>query len=137
MTQQQIKLQQFGETATRAEAGNYEIIIDRPPEKGGSGKGPMGGQVLLMGVGGCFASTLFAAAKERKIKVTGLKINLSSELSTSTPARFSKINIEVTGGEFSEPESINKLIDIAQKGCISINTVKQGLEVLVENGLKG
>ena len=137
MAQLQIKLQQIGETATRAEAGNYEIIIDRPPEKGGSGKGPMGGQVLLMGVGGCFASTLFAAAKERKIKVTGLKIKLSSELSTSTPARFSKINIEVTGGEFSDPDGINKLINIAQKGCISINTVKQGLEVFVKNGLKG
>ena len=137
MAQLQINLQQVGETATSAEAGNYEIVIDRPPEKGGSGEGPMGGQVLLMGVGGCFASTLFAAAKERKIKVTGLKIKLSSELSNSTPARFSKINIEVTGGEFSEPESVNKLINIAQKGCISINTVKQGLEVFVENGLKG
>ncbi len=136
MGQLDIKLQQVGETATRAEAGNYEITIDRPPEKGGSGQGPMGGQVLLMGVGGCFASTLFAAAKERKITVTGLKIKLSSELSTSTPARFSKINIEVIGGEFSEPESVNKLINIAQKGCISINTVKQGLEVLVGNGLK-
>jgi len=42
----------------------------------------------------------------------------------------------VIGGEFSEPESVNKLINIAQKGCISINTVKQGLEVLVGNGLK-
>ena len=137
MAQQQIMLQQVSETATRAEAGNYEIIIDRPPEKGGSGKGPMGGQVLLMGVGGCFASTLFAAAKERNIKVAGLKINLSSELSTTTPTRFSKITIEVTAGEFSEPASINKLISIAKKGCISINTVKQGLEVLVENGING
>ncbi len=135
MAQVQIQLQQVGDTATKAEAGNYEIIIDRPPEKGGGGKGPMGGQVLLMGVGGCFASTLYAAAKERNIIVTGLKIKLSSELSDSAPARFSKINIEVTGGEFSEPKSINKLIDIAQKGCISINTIKQGMEVLVENGL--
>jgi hypothetical protein len=51
MAQVQIQLQQVGDTATKAEAGNYEIIIDRPPEKGGGGKGPMGGQVLLMALG--------------------------------------------------------------------------------------
>ena len=35
--------------------------MDRPGPKGGQDKGPMGGEALLMGLGGCFMSNLLAA----------------------------------------------------------------------------
>ena len=39
--------------------------MDRPEAKGGQNKGPMGGEAMLMGLGGCFMSNPLAAAVAR------------------------------------------------------------------------
>lgn len=124
-----VAFKQITDTATLAKVGDYELTIDRPPAKGGGGAGPMGGQALLTGVGGCFASTLFGAAQARGWTISGLELLLSAQLSESAPKRFASIQLEVVAGTCSEPGEFAKLVRIAEKGCISINTVKQGLAV--------
>ena len=127
-----IDFNQIGDTVTLAKAGKYEIIIDRPVEKGGSGAGTMGGQTLLMGIGGCFCSTLYGAAQARNLSVKDLKLKLSATLSDSPPSRFTNILIEVLDGSCSEEGEFDKLVKIAEKGCISVNTIKTGLELTVK-----
>ena len=127
-----IAFKQITGTATLAQIGEYELTIDRPPSKGGGGAGPMGGQALLAGVGGCFASTLFGAAQARDLTITGLELNLSARLSETVPKRFESIRLDIVGGTCSDPGAFEKLIRIAEKGCISINTIKQGLSLSVE-----
>ncbi len=127
-----ITFKQITDTATIAQVGDYQLTIDRPPAKGGGGAGPMGGQALLAGVGGCFASTLFGAAQARDLTITGLELNLSARLSETIPKRFESIQLDVVGGVCSDPEAFGKLVRIAEKGCISINTIKQGLSLNVQ-----
>ncbi len=62
-----VNVDQLDHTASQGAARNHTLIMDRPEAKGGQNLGPMGGEALLMGLGGCFLSNLFAAAIARKI----------------------------------------------------------------------
>ena len=53
---------QLDHSASQGQARDHALIMDRPEAKGGQNKGPMGGEALLLGLGGCFMSNLLAAA---------------------------------------------------------------------------
>ena len=129
MSSTQINLVQNGETSVKAEIGNVEILVDRPVEKGGSGAGLMGGQYLLIGVGGCFCSTFFAAAQAREIQVQGLKVQVSAILSEDLPKRFTELTISASCEHCSAPEEFEKLLKISENACISMNTIKNGVQL--------
>jgi len=122
-----IKLAQNSPSAVQSTVNDLQITVDRPVEKGGGGQGLMGGQYMLVGIGGCFCSTLLAAAKSRAIEVAGLVIEISATLSEEGAPSFTAIHIEVSCEMPEDPGELAKLIAIAEKGCISINTVKNGV----------
>lgn len=115
----------------KLEHDQFSIIIDRPKEKGGGGEGLMGGQYLLMGVGGCFCSNLFAAAQARSIEVEGVKVKITGNISDDAPKRFTSIELAVSYASCSNEDEFPKLIRIAEKGCLSVNTLLNGAEVKV------
>ena len=131
-----VQLKQKGDTSSLLSLGEHQIIIDRPVEKDGHGEGPMGGQVLLMSVAGCFASTLYAAAKARGLRIEGLEIIVKGQLSEGPPKRFESLTLEVTGGSCGDPTMFSKLLKIAEKGCIAVNTVKNGLNFEITESYK-
>ena len=126
-----VQLKQNGETSSLLTFGEHNIVIDRPVEKGGHGEGPMGGQVLLMSVAGCFSSTLYAAAHARNLKIEGLEITVKAEISDSLPKHFESLNLEVKNGTCGDEGEFSKLLEIAEKGCIAVNTIKNGLNFKV------
>lgn len=122
-----VQLKQKGETSSLLTLNEHYIIIDRPVSKGGHGEGPMGGQVLLMSIAGCFSSTLYAAAQARNLKIEDLEMNVIGVLSEDAPKRFISIKLNVTGGSCGDGEQFPKLLKVAEKGCIAVNTIKQGM----------
>ena len=122
-----LKLTQKDKTLSLVEAGAHQVHIDRPLAKGGSNQGPMGGQVLLMGIAGCFASTLYGAAIARDMTISNLGIEVEAEISPESPVRFTSIILHIIAGSCSEPDQFEKLLAIAEKGCIAVNTVKNGM----------
>lgn len=126
-------LKQVSPTAMQVQNDNFKIIVDRPKAQGGGGEGLMGGQYLLAGIGGCFCSTLFAAAQSRDITIEGLNLVVNASLSDDLPKRFTNIELEVSYKECSHPEEFQKLLQIAEKGCISVNTMIQGIGFKVSN----
>ena len=109
----------------------FSIIVDRPEAKGGGGQGLMGGQYLLIGVGGCFCSNLFAAAQARSIEIEGLQVNIGGDISEDAPKRFERIVLAVSYASCSHEDEFPKLLQIAEKGCLSVNTLLKGAEVKV------
>lgn len=128
-----IGLRQNGPTSVKTTLDLPEVIVDRPVEKGGGGTGLMGGQYLLIGVGGCFCSNFFAAAQARGVEVDGFEVAVVAEVAQDAPARFTKISLEASVKSCSAPEEFEKLLRIAEKGCISVNTMKHGLDLNVNN----
>jgi uncharacterized OsmC-like protein len=126
-----VQLDKHGETSSVVSFEEHRIIIDRPTDKGGHGEGPMGGQVLLMSVAGCFSSTLYAAAQARNLKIEGLKIVVAGHISDSAPKRFEELTLEIVEGNCGNDKEFPKLLEIAERGCIAVNTIKNGMKFRV------
>lgn len=131
----QITLNQISPTAMHLENDQFSITVDRPIEKGGGGQGLMGGQYYLIGIGGCFCSTLFAAAQSRNVEISGLKVIIKPTMSEDLPKRFSEVALDVSYASCSNEAEFDKLLKIAEKGCLSINTAKQGMSVNIQNNI--
>ncbi|NND15161.1 MAG: OsmC family protein [Eudoraea sp.] len=127
-----ITLEQVSETGMQLLNDDFRVRVDRPVEKGGNGEGLMGGQYMLVGIGGCYCSTLLAAAQSRDIQISGLSVSVKATISEDLPKRFKDIVLEVSSTSCSKEHEFNKLLKIAEKGCISVNTIKSGLNFSVE-----
>lgn len=113
---------QVSASTSLAAARQHTSLIDRPTAKGGADRGPMGGELLLMGVGGCFMSNLLAAAAARNLPLSETVVEVSAELDGS-PARFTAVTLTVKGGTTNRA-AMSEMIEQAEAGCISINTLK-------------
>ncbi|WP_341359636.1 OsmC family protein [Georgenia sp. M64] len=56
-----------GQVTALGWAGPYTLVVDRPREQGGGGRGLSGGQLLHLAVAGCVSNDLFREAAARGI----------------------------------------------------------------------
>jgi putative redox protein len=59
------RVEQDGASSAVGIVRTHRVPIDRPVAKGGTDKGPLGGEYLLVSLGGCFMSNLLAAIRAR------------------------------------------------------------------------
>lgn len=122
-----IDVRQIAATTSEAVARQHKVLSDRPAVKGGEDKGPMGGELLLMGLGGCFMSNLLAAVRAREAEVQNIRLAVTGTLSEA-PGRFTAIRMEISA-EYADRAEMEKLVTIAERGCIVANTLKNGIEL--------
>ena len=58
-----VQFESIGPSTSRATARLHTVLVDRPTAKGGEDRGPLGGEYLLVALGGCFLSNLLAAIR--------------------------------------------------------------------------
>ena len=117
-----VEVRQAGVTTSKGIARTHEVSIDRPQDKGGTDQGPMGGELLLLGLGGCFMSNLLAAIAARNAQVADVSVTVGATLADN-PKRFSSYTLEVSA-RCDDMPLLEKLVTIAERGCISANTLK-------------
>jgi putative redox protein len=126
MTEMKIELRQVSETTSEASMRDHHVLIDRPQEKGGADRGPMGGELFLASIGGCFMSNLLAAIRAREAEVSDVRTQVTGTI-IEAPARFSAIDVHVTAN--GPIEQIERLVGVADKGCILMNTLRGKIPV--------
>jgi putative redox protein len=124
-----IHVRQTSPSASEAIIRGHRIAIDRPVEKGGTDKGPMGGELFLAAIGGCFMSNLLAAIKTREARVSDVHTEVIGT-PEGTPPRFSGVELNVSANS-DDMELVPKLVEIAERGCIMLNTLRGILPVTV------
>jgi len=112
--------------------GKHHVLIDRPAAKGGDDAGPMGGELFLAAVGGCFMSNLLAAIKARDAPISDVRTEVIGTI-VDSPARFGALAICVSA-EGATPEILQHLVEIADRGCIMMNTLRGKLDVKIRIG---
>jgi putative redox protein len=127
-----IQLRQTSPSASEATIRQHHVRIDRPAAKGGSDAGPMGGELFLAAVGGCFMSNLLAAIGARKAEISDVQVDVSGILADSL-SRFTGLELRVTA-EGGDPELLDRLIEVADRGCIMMNTLRGTLDLRVLAG---
>ena len=129
-----VHIVQTGPSTSQAAIRGHRVSIDRPVEKGGTDQGPMGGELFLSAIGGCFMSTLLAAIRAREAAVSNVQTEVTGTLAES-PVRFVSVELGVTA-ECADPELLEKLVQIADRSCIMTNTLRGLLEVTVRVGVE-
>ncbi len=125
-----IAIRQTSASTSEAAIRQHKVAIDRPAAKGGEDQGPMGGELFLAAIGGCFMSNLLAAIKGRQADVSGVQTEVIGVLAES-PARFEAVELNVTA-KYSDREQFEKLVEIADRGCIMMNTLRGKLDIKVQ-----
>jgi len=124
-----IAIRQTSVSTSEAAIRQHKCLIDRPEAKGGDDQGPMGGELFLAAIGGCFMSNLLAAIKVRGVEVSDAHTEVVGVLDGS-PARFTAVELNVTA-KYSDRELFEKLVEIADRGCIMMNTLRGKLDIKV------
>ncbi|HLX42775.1 MAG TPA: OsmC family protein [Bryobacteraceae bacterium] len=127
-----VQLRQISATTSEAAMGPHRVLVDRPIDKSGTDLGPMGGQLFLASVGGCFMSNLLAAAKVRDAGVSSVETEVTGIVSADAPARFTALELLVTAD--GDRDALEKLVEIAARGCIMVNTLRSTLELKIRIG---
>ncbi len=128
-TEFRIPIRQLSETASEATMRTHRVIVDRPVTGGGTDTGPMGGELFLTAIGGCFMSNLLAAMRAREAAVTNVRTEVIGT-AEGTPPRFSSVDLIVTA-DTDDPAALAKLVEIADRGCIMLNTLRGKLDVKI------
>jgi len=127
--QVQVRIDQTGPATSTARVRGHRISVDRPLERGGDNQGPMGGELILVGLGGCFTSNLLAAIRTRQAAVSRVSTTVTATLAEN-PSRFAAIDLAVTA-DCSDAALLHKLVTIAERGCIASNTLRDGVKLTV------
>jgi putative redox protein len=127
-----VDVEQVGPSTGSATARSHTVFVDRPLEKGGHDRGPRGGEYLLIAIGGCFLSTLLAAVKARDADVSDVRVSVVGTIE-GTPERFESMTLHINA-RYSDEDLMHKLVEIAERGCLVSNTLKDAvrLSVIVE-----
>ncbi len=127
--QVQVQVKQISPSASEGTAREHTTIMDRPAAKGGENRGAMGGEHLLMALGGCFMSNLLAAIQSREAAVSNVNLAIGGTLE-SAPPHFSAVEMKISA-DYSDRDQMEKLVTIAEKGCIVANTLKKSVDLSI------
>ncbi|UMO99963.1 OsmC family protein [Amycolatopsis sp. EV170708-02-1] len=132
MAELSVTLEPLVDTVISGHARTHDITVDRPAEKGGTDKGPMGGELLLLALGGCFLSTLIGIVKaeESSLDLTQVNVRVIGSLETA-PSRFARILVAVSAPQRFQDQLAKPLLK-AERACIVHNSIKNAVDVVFE-----
>ncbi len=120
-----VEIEQVGPSTGQATARTHTVFIDRPTDKGGHDRGPLGGEYLLVSLGGCFLSTLLAAVKTRGADVSNVRVSVAGTIG-GVPERFESMAVRVNA-TYKDKDEMRKLLTIAERGCLVTNTLRDAV----------
>ena len=122
-----------GEVKFEATSGSgHTVVMDGPPDHGGTNQGVRPMEMLLMGVGGCASFDVVHILKKSRQDVTGCVAELEAQRVDEVPAVFSKIHLHfvVSGNQLKENLVKRAVALSAEKYCsASIMLSKGGVEI--------
>lgn len=125
-----VQVEQVGPSTGSATARSHTVLVDRPVDKGGADRGPLGGEYLLISLGGCFLSTLLAAVRTREADVSNVRITVVGTIG-GVPERFESMALRVSA-TYADEDLMRKLIGMAERGCLVTNTLKDAVVISID-----
>ncbi|NOX42538.1 MAG: OsmC family protein [Gammaproteobacteria bacterium] len=109
----------------------HRIVMDGPPEAGGTNSGIRPMEMVLLGVGGCTAFDVMLILKKSRQQVEDCVVELKAQRAESEPKVFTHIHIHfvVTGKNLSE-KHVKRAIELsAEKYCSASIMLKNSVEI--------
>lgn len=121
-------------------AGKFSMVIDEPQNMGGTDVGPTPIQVLLMSLAGCLNVTGHEVAKQRGLKLNGMKVKIEGIMnpcafigcSFEERAGFQKIQVTVDADmEGATVEEKAAWLEETENRCPVTDNVRAGTQLSV------
>jgi putative redox protein len=122
-------LEQVGPSTSKATVRSHTVFVDRPLERGGADKGPVGGEYQLVALAGCFTSHLLAAIRAREAPITDVKVAATGTLD-GNPEHFTDFTLTVSAN-CPDADGLQKVVTIAERGCQVVNTLRLAAPVKI------
>ena len=125
----EVRIEQVGSSTLKGIARTHSVLIDRPVARGGEDRGPLGGEYLLLALGGCFMSNLLAAIRARDAAISDVRVAVHGTIAAE-PDRFTALALTIAA-TYQDAELMRKLVAIAERSCIVTNTLRNGVSIAV------
>lgn len=117
-----------GQVTALGSAGPFTLVVDRPAEAGGGGKGFNGGQLLYLAVAGCVSNDLFREAAARGIGLGSVRVTVEGDFTgdppVSEPIAYS---VEISGD--ADASALRELVHTVDRIAEIPNSLRQGTVV--------
>jgi putative redox protein len=112
----------------RVSAAGFDLIVDEPPEAGGTGTGPMPTEYLLAALASCYALALSWAAGKRGVSLPDLAVTATG---VYDGPRFGALQFLVATS--APADVVSPLIQPALRVCYVSNTIASSppIEVVI------
>lgn len=120
-----VVVEQVGPSTSKGTVRQHTLLVDRTEAKGGADQGAMGGELLLVALGGCFMSTLLAAIRAREAPVSDVRVEVVGTLGEAPP-RFVSAELRVSAC-CDDRSELAKLVTIAERGCLAANSLRDAI----------
>lgn len=124
----------------KIQSGKFKMIIDEPENMGGTDMGPSPIQVLLMSLAGCLNVTGHEIARQKGLKLNGMKIDINGSMnpcnfmgcSFDERAGFQQINVSIKADFENAPkEEVDSWLLETEARCPVTDNIKEGTHVSV------
>ena len=97
----------------------HSVVMDGPPESGGSNLGPRPMEMLLLGMGGCASFDVVHILKKARQQITDCEALIEAERADTEPKVFTKIHLHfiVTGRNLAAKRVERAISLSAEKYC--------------------
>jgi putative redox protein len=103
---------------------NHWVMMDGPPEFGGSNAGTRPKELLLLALGGCTASDVISILQKKRVALDGLDIHVTAEQRDEHPQVFTQIHLEyVLHGDGLRPQDVERAIELSETKYCSVNAM--------------
>jgi len=124
----------------KIQSGKFKMIIDEPEHMGGTDLGPSPIQVLLMSLAGCLNVTGHEVARQKGMKLNGMKIDINGSMnpcnfmgcSFDERAGFQQIDVSIKADfEDAKQEDIDSWLLATEARCPVTDNIKEGTNISV------
>lgn len=99
-----------GQVTAVGSAGPFTLIVDRPVEAGGGGKGFNGGQLLYLAIAGCVSNDLFREASRLGVELEFVRVTVDGDFA-GDPAVSDPVTYDVELRGRGDLESLAREVD--------------------------
>lgn len=112
----------------------HSVVVDLPPENNGDDTGPTALELLPMALAGCITTIFSMVAEKRRLKYSGLRVDLEAEKGEKTIEEVKGVLTIKTGASRETVETVLRLtMEICPVGILFEKAgIKPKLEVKVE-----
>lgn len=117
-----------GQVTALGSAGQFTLVVDRPAEAGGGGRGFNGAQLMYLAIAGCISNDLFREALGRGIMLDQVVVRVDGDF-VGDPAVSTEVGYEVELSGDADDITLRDLVDHVDRIAEIPNSLRGGTPV--------